>query len=159
MEGAGRYPWDKGQRHTPPESHLAAPCSVPMETAYTAAPGAMRRCRKRGTEPPGLLAALPAGATLWLPHRPRPCTEQRQPSTTYSGLGGGWGFKRRQRDQNTSPAELSPSPASWRRSLVARCGRVVGGSALRPPFSFLLHVFFLKTPHATVVQKAYLEPM
>lgn len=53
--------------HTPRGSHLAAPSSVPMETAYAArtAPRATRRGRKRGIE------RLPAsGSSTFL--RPRP---------------------------------------------------------------------------------------
>lgn len=133
----------KGQRHTPPESHLAAPCSVPMETAYAAAPGAMQRCRKRGTEAPGFSGrsacecysmVTPPAAPL---HGATPAVNSGLWSRERIRL-----YTKAERAQETQTAlELnSPPLASWCWASLAGCGRILGGAAPGPPFSFYCHV-------------------
>lgn len=101
---------DSGQRHTPPESHLAAPCSVPMETAYAAAPGAMWRYRKRAG--PGR-SACPCHSMI-TPRGARARAKKRSRSTACSGLWEANGFVRSLRVQETRAA-LAPSISSaWR---------------------------------------------
>lgn len=92
------------ETHTPPKSHLAAPSSVPMETAHaaTAPPRAARRGRKRGMERPRLLAPLSARGTLWFPGPGHACAGRS------AGCQPLVGFRLAERGGTVTGAKLSP---------------------------------------------------
>ena len=86
-----------------------------METAYAATStlGAARRCRKRGTERPEILASLPAHHTLWFPGAKAVLL---RPRVRANGLR--WGSDRRPSTAQWPPTELeSAGPQGWEQLL------------------------------------------
>ena len=86
-----------------------------METAYAATStlGAARRCRKRGTERPEILASLPAHHTLWFPGAKAVLL---RPRVRANGLR--WGSDRRPSTAQWPPTELeSAGPQVWEQLL------------------------------------------